>query len=192
MRKKLASRPSSRSSALLALLVLLLAAACRREQRTLVNSPRAADSPVGVVRLSELQPGQKLPDVRVRNGAEERAFDLNEGKRLYGQMNCVGCHAHGGGGIGPPLMDQYWIYGSDAENIRATILEGRPNGMPSYAGKLKDYQVWQLVAYVRSLSGLVPKFAAPSRSDHMVTKNAEQSVKQDTPQEKELPPEPQQ
>src|SRR4029078_298086 len=82
-------------------------------------------------------------------------------------MNGVGCHFHGGGGIGPPLMDNEWIYGSDAAQIFKTIVEGRPNGMPSYKGKLGNQQVWQLGAYVRSLSGLSGSTVSSSREDHM-------------------------
>ena len=92
---------------------------------------------------------------------------MNEGKRLFAWFNCVGCHAHGGGGMGPPLIDERWIYGSAPENIYSTIVEGRPNGMPSFRGKIPDYQVWQLVAYVRALGGLAPKDAAPGRNDEM-------------------------
>ena len=54
------------------------------------------------------------------------------GKQLFSAMNCVGCHFNGGGGMGPPLMDNIWIYGNSIENIAATIREGRPNGMPSF------------------------------------------------------------
>jgi cytochrome c oxidase cbb3-type subunit III len=42
--------------------------------------------------------------------------------------------------------------------------------MPSFKGRLDDQQVWQLVSYVRSLSGLAPMDAAPSRPDHMFVK----------------------
>ena len=44
---------------------------------------------------------------------EESAYAVAEGQKLYEAYNCVGCHAHGGGGIGPPLMDRNWIYGSE-------------------------------------------------------------------------------
>jgi mono/diheme cytochrome c family protein len=54
-------------------------------------------------------------------------------------------------------MDNNWVYGSEPANIYATIVDGRPNGMPSWRGRIPDYQVWELVAYVRALSGLVPK-----------------------------------
>jgi cytochrome c oxidase cbb3-type subunit 3 len=64
-------------------------------------------------------------------------------------------------------MDGGWIHGSEPATIFTVILEGSPNGMPSFRGKIPDDQIWQLVAYVRSLSGLVPPDAAPGRSDHM-------------------------
>ena len=66
--------------------------------------------------------------------------------------------------MGPPLMDQDWIYGSAPANIVATILEGRPNGMPSFRGKIPDNQVWQLAAYVRSMSGQLAKDVSPGRA----------------------------
>jgi cytochrome c oxidase cbb3-type subunit 3 len=160
----------------IALLALLFAlAGCRREQRELRRAAPASDRPGGVVRLAELQPGQPWPEITVRNISEERAYDLSEGKRLYLAYNCNGCHSHGGGGIGPPLMDDFWIYGSHSENIHDTIVEGRPNGMPSFGGKIPDYQVWQITAYVRSMSGLAPRLASPGRPDHMTTKVVEQS-----------------
>src|SRR5581483_11928376 len=97
--------------------------------------------------------------------------------------NCVGCHAHGGGGMGPPLMDQKWIYGSEPEQVYATIMEGRPNGMPSFRGKIPDDQVWKLVAYVRSLSGQTSKTAATGRNDEMRTKPPENSTPTEKPKD---------
>ncbi|MFP5245503.1 MAG: c-type cytochrome [Thermoanaerobaculia bacterium] len=161
--------------------LLLVAVACRREQRELRHAPAASERSGGVVRLSELQPGQPWQEITVRNLSEERAQDLSEGERLYRAYNCNGCHAHGGGGIGPPLMDDYWIYGSHPENIHDTIVEGRPNGMPSFGGKIPDYQIWQIAAYVRSLSGLTPTPASPGRPDHMMTRIAPQSTKEQKP-----------
>lgn len=117
--------------------------------------------PIGIAPASEPTPGS------IKNGYEENAYALFEGERLYNAFNCVGCHFHGGGGIGPPLMDDKWIYGGNPEQIFSTIVQGRPNGMPSFRGKIVDYQVWQIVAYVRSLSGLANPQAAPGRSDQM-------------------------
>ena len=58
--------------------------------------------------------------------------------------------------MGPPLMDSRWVYGSEPENIFATIMQGRPNGMPAFRGRIPQQQVWQIVAYVRSIAGLTP------------------------------------
>jgi cytochrome c oxidase cbb3-type subunit III len=77
---------------------------------------------------------------------------VNTGKRLFQQYNCSGCHSNGGGGMGPDLMDDEWIYGSRLEQIHQTLVDGRPNGMPSWGNKVPDQQLWQLAAYVRSMS----------------------------------------
>jgi cytochrome c oxidase cbb3-type subunit III len=82
----------------------------------------------------------------------DNAVAVNDGKRLFGQYNCSGCHSNGGGGIGPSLMDDEWIYGDRLEQIHQTLVEGRPNGMPAWGGKIPDPQLWELSAYVRSMS----------------------------------------
>jgi cytochrome c oxidase cbb3-type subunit 3 len=103
-------------------------------------------------------------------------------------MNCVGCHAHGGGGMGVALMDNKWAYGSQPEQIFASIVEGRPNGMPSFRGKIVDHQVWQLVAFVRSMSGLASPAAASGRADDMAGATPPSSMPKQTPQNSSLPP----
>ena len=162
---------------------LSLVAACKREERGLRVDPPSA-SRINSKTLSELKPGasQGLTPgaspqiVTAKNEFEENAFSMSEGKRLYVWFNCVGCHAHGGGGMGPPLKDAKWLYGSEPDQIFATIVEGRPNGMPSFRGKIPDYEVWQLVAYVRSMSGQVSKDAAPGRDDDMNARKPEQAT----------------
>jgi len=100
---------------------------------------------------------------------DNNAPAIGEGQLLFTQMNCVGCHAHGGGGMGPALMDEKWRYGGRIDQIASTIAEGRPNGMPSWRGKLTDDQIWKLAAYVRSLSGQPSKDAVSSRAEGMST-----------------------
>lgn len=159
---------------------------CKREERGFRVEPPSANR-INSKRLVELQPGGLTPNAPVKNEYEENAYALNEGKRLYEWYNCAGCHAHGGGDIGPPLMDDTWLYGSNPEQIFSTVVEGRPNGMPSFRGKIPDYQVWQLVAYVRSMSGNVPKDAAPSRSDDMNVTKPEQQTTKEKPKDSSLP-----
>lgn len=98
---------------------------------------------------------------------ERNAYQISQGQELFSQMNCVGCHQFGGGGMGPALMGAEWRYGGRIEQIAATIAEGRPNGMPAWRGKLTENQIWQLSAYVRSLSGQVRKDAVSARADEV-------------------------
>ena len=166
---------------------VIMTFACQREERGFRVVPPSS-SRINSKRLSDLQPGVPPGAYQpVKNEYEENAVALNDGKRLFTWFNCVGCHAHGGGGMGPPLMDDQWIYGSEPDQIFATIVEGRPNGMPSFRGKIPDYQVWQLAGYVRSLSRQVAKDVAPGRNDAMSTKKPEQSSEQKQPLDSSLP-----
>jgi cytochrome c oxidase cbb3-type subunit III len=156
------------------------AIACEREARRFnARPPSAARGPS--VREVELEPGPSTRNAEVRGPYEGNAYGVSEGKRLYNQMNCSGCHFQGGGGIGPPLMDAEWIYGSAPQNIFETIVEGRPNGMPAFRGRLGNDQVWQLVAYVRSMSGLLAKDVASGRNDDMQVRSQEQSAPKTAP-----------
>jgi cytochrome c oxidase cbb3-type subunit III len=155
-------------------LCLIVVGGCKREERQFQVNPPSASVLQGL-KLSELQPGPVVTNPPVKNKYESNAQALADGKRLFSAFNCVGCHANGGGGMGPALMDDKWIYGSNPEQIYATITQGRPNGMPSFGGKVPEYQVWQLAAYVRSISGLVPKDAAPGRNDDMKANPPENS-----------------
>lgn len=104
------------------------------------------------VRQIELQPGQVIPAVALQNPYEGNENAIAEGRRLYNWYNCSGCHFAGGGGIGPPLMDEEWIYGGEPQQILDSIMEGRADGMPSYRGKLPMDHAMLIVAYVRALS----------------------------------------
>ncbi|HEX6048143.1 MAG TPA: c-type cytochrome [Gemmatimonadaceae bacterium] len=104
------------------------------------------------VRTSTLRAGATVVDVAARNPYEGDDRAVAEGRRLYGEMNCLGCHGGaGGGGMGPPFADAEWIYGSNPENIVQSILQGRPNGMPAFGGKLPESEAWKVAAFVRSL-----------------------------------------
>jgi cytochrome c oxidase cbb3-type subunit III len=139
---------------------------CEREKREFIAPASSIDLASGIPTTS-FQPGGSNPQTNYVNESEERAYDLSRGQELYEQFNCVGCHAHGGGDKGPALMDDKWIYGYRPDQIYASIVQGRPNGMPAFGGKIPESEVWKIVAYVRSLSGFTSKSVAPARSDHM-------------------------
>lgn len=150
--------------------LLVTTASCEREDRRLNSQQPAA--PAQMIAQSALQPGPTMSIDTVEGPYDDNAYSTSEGQQLFQQMNCSGCHANGGGGMGPALMDDEWIYGSRPDQIFASIAEGRPNGMPTWKSRLNNQQIWRLVAYIRSLSALTPKGARPSREDHMMTKPA--------------------
>jgi cytochrome c oxidase cbb3-type subunit 3 len=166
--------------------VCLFVASCEREERKFTQPP--ANFKSYDVTMSAIHPGSPGLPQPVKPETEEHAYDTNEGKRLFMQYNCSGCHANGGGGMGPPLMDAKWIYGANSENIYSTIVEGRPNGMPSFRHKIADSQVLQIVAYVRSMSGQLRKDVEPTRSDTMNARRSEQRTERKTPQQTTAPP----
>jgi cytochrome c oxidase cbb3-type subunit 3 len=160
--------------------VMLLLSACEREARRF-DETAAQAAPAEAKSESALHAGGRPAATRRANPAEDNAYAVAQGKRLFTWFNCVGCHAHGGGGSGPALMDDKWLYGHAPANIYASIVEGRPNGMPSFGGKIPEAQVWQLVAYVRSMRGLVRSDVAPGRNDGMQATEPEGRREKATP-----------
>jgi cytochrome c oxidase cbb3-type subunit 3 len=159
--------PCRRRNPLVWLLLGALAlAGCEREDREYRGVPLPESGPA-TVPLSTLTPGAPSAPPGDPRGAqyEHNAYHIGQGQRLFRWFNCVGCHANGGGDIGPPLMDDQWRYGGDMQHIYASIAQGRPNGMPAFGGRIPQQQIWQLAAYVRSLSGNAPKDAVPSRNE---------------------------
>ena len=155
----------SHTTLLAALLLALPLAGCEREQRNYHQLPAAAarqDS----VHLTNLVPGEPQVKTPTLSPYQENAYGIGEGKRLYAAYNCAACHGvNGGGAIGPALIDDKWIYGFSPDQIYATISQGRPDGMPSFGGHITTQQIWQLAAYVESMSGQVKATSAPSRND---------------------------
>jgi cytochrome c oxidase cbb3-type subunit 3 len=147
-------------------------AGCEREQRHFQAETHNATPTPTTVRESTNQPAVAQGG-HVRSAEnnvsmyDDNAYAVSEGRRLYHWYNCSGCHANGGGSIGPPLMDSEWRYGSDPASLFATIMKGRPNGMPSFGGHIPEDQVWKIVAYVRAMGGGVRTDVATSRGDTM-------------------------
>ena len=171
---------SSRCPArVLALGLIAALCGCQRENRQDWNKPHAravpATSPDTV-----FPGGAAVPPLNAQAASfDGNAHAIARGQQLFATMNCSGCHSHGGGGMGPALMDDKWLYGGRIDQIAASIMEGRPNGMPSWRGKLTDQQMWQLAAYVRSLSGQVRKDAVSARADEVSNTPPQTQVKRE-------------
>lgn len=82
------------------------------------------------------------------------AFEFSEsaaenGETVYNQ-NCIACHgAEMEGGIGPSFVDEEWIHGGQASDIRGIIRNGvAEKGMVAWEGILSPEQINQVTAYV--------------------------------------------
>jgi cytochrome c oxidase cbb3-type subunit III len=158
---------------------------CKREERALISErPPNIETQRSRYELGVAQNGESA---RVQTWFDQNSWSMSQGEQLYFAFNCVGCHAHGGGGMGPALMDAKWIYGSEPQQIYGSIVYGRPNGMPSFHEKIPDAQVWQIVAYIRSMSGLADQSAANPRDDHMKGATPPNSLPASTPHGASLP-----
>jgi cytochrome c oxidase cbb3-type subunit 3 len=163
---------SNVAASLVVAIAVAVASGCEREARRLDKTATEPNPRAQADAISDLQPGQVGRGLRATAASgtydEHNAYAVAQGKRYYRWFNCAGCHAQGGGAIGPALMDENWIYGKDPDAIFATIMEGRPNGMPSYRGRIPEEEAWQIVAYVRSMSGLISSDAAPNRGEGLL------------------------
>jgi cytochrome c oxidase cbb3-type subunit 3 len=125
------------------------------------TAPSAGRGP-NEVSVTGLFPNGGAPPPQDPIGArfEGNKLAIANGEELFGQMNCSGCHFNGGGGMGPALMSGHWRYGGRIEQIYESIAQGRPNGMPSWQFSLGPTQMWDLAAYVKSLSAPAPSSAS--------------------------------
>ncbi len=82
---------------------------------------------------------------------------IKAGKKLFA-LNCAVCHAaDGGGGVGPNLVDDYWIHGGSVNDVFKTIKYGVPEkGMISWKDQMNPSKMQQMTAYILSLKGTVP------------------------------------
>jgi cytochrome c oxidase cbb3-type subunit 3 len=136
---------------LLLVAAALLTVACERQQGLTPLAGNLTERHQVTERRAGPPPDTPSPRAADRTDKPDEQT-LSEGRRLYNQYNCSGCHAAGGGAIGPALIDDEWIYGDGLEHIFHTIVEGRPQGMPAYRGRISDGQIRTIAQYVQSLA----------------------------------------
>lgn len=92
-------------------------------------------------------------NANMKNPLSDDPDAVQRGMRDFSTFNCSGCHAdNGGGGMGPSLSNDKWIYRSSPANIYLSIVQGRSAGMPAFGAMLPDRTVWELVAYIQSIA----------------------------------------
>ena len=94
-----------------------------------------------------------LKPLLVQNPYEGDTRAIGVGGQLFVGYNCMDCHgADGSGAMGPSFQDGRWHFGGSPGEVFESIYQGRPDGMPSWGGRISNDQIWMLTAYVRSLS----------------------------------------
>ena len=88
------------------------------------------------------------------NPFAKSAAAVLEGRKLYFSYGYVACHDMGGdGGMGKPLIDDEWKFGSDDKTLFKLVRDEIPQQtMPNVIGKsMTDEEVWKVLLYVRSV-----------------------------------------
>ena len=128
------------------LLPALLAMAGCNSNRSAASAALPSPTNVGPI------PGPQAAALGAVNPLSGDAVAMQDGRRLFDWYNCSGCHGgHGGGGMGPSLRDRTWLYGDRDDQIFDSIAEGRSKGMPAWGSKIPSNQIWELVAYIKSM-----------------------------------------
>jgi cytochrome c oxidase cbb3-type subunit III len=119
----------------------------------------------GWTSVGALQAQQRAADERYGPlFAQYRAVPVDElmnnqaamrmGQRLFAN-NCAQCHgAAGTGSMGfPNLTDGEWQWGGSAEQIHATLMNGRLAAMPGWSNVLDEYGIRDVTEFVVQMSG---------------------------------------
>jgi cytochrome c oxidase cbb3-type subunit III len=127
-----------------AFLMAIATAGCNQQpvEAAPMGAPPAVRVPMGPV------PGPgKVGNLPV-NPYEGNQVAMAEGRQFFVWYNCAGCHGgHGGGGMGPTLRG---LDKPDAK-IFSIISHGTDKGMPAWGTKLPESQIWEIVAYIKSM-----------------------------------------
>jgi PQQ-dependent dehydrogenase (methanol/ethanol family) len=99
----------------------------------------------------------------VVNPLAGNAAAIQAGGRLFDGF-CADCHGSGGAGTGkgPAVNTGTFKHGGDDAGVFRTIKNGVPGTEMDANPNVPDQQIWQLVAYIRSLAPATPDRGAPS------------------------------
>jgi cytochrome c oxidase cbb3-type subunit 3 len=136
-------------------LIAVIAAGPRAPLQASTPNATTKDSLRFVAHPEHIPPGFPSHDrpLALANPYEGNANALKTGSQLYISYNCIDCHgADGSGAMGPSLADARWHFGGSPAEVFESIYQGRPDGMPTWGGRIPHDHIRILDTYVRSLS----------------------------------------
>lgn len=96
---------------------------------------------------------QRVADVDEQN-TKRPYTPLDHGREIYDKM-CATCHGASGSGRGtrpgPSLQRAEFTYGKTKDDIKKSIRDGRPDGMPFFHHVLSEEEIEAVTIYVLSL-----------------------------------------
>ena len=113
---------------------------------------------------------EKAEKGSLKNPNADPAAVAEAGQKVYMSAGCNGCHGGtGGGGMGPPLSNEIWIYGSDDDTLFRLIALGsdglKAQGfnrkgseavvgpMPPHGGIVKSNgDMWKIISWIRKIN----------------------------------------
>ncbi len=136
----------------------------------------SAEGPVEPAAAPAQTSAETVPAAEIK--ALKDAESLAEGKAIF-TKNCVSCHgAHGEGGIGPNMTDDYWLHGPKMSQMVHTITVGVPaKGMIPWRGTLKEDQIIKVASYLRTLRGTNPPNAKAPQGE--LVENMDEIISQE-------------
>ena len=121
---------------------------------------------IALLVATNLAAQSERPEEQV-NPLAGNAQAIAAGQALY-TRTCAVCHGQGAqGDRGPSLVSGAWAHGgADGEIFLSSRAGVRGTQMPAFAQFTAD-QIWQIVAYIRSMNHEEPQSATPVRSDEI-------------------------
>ena len=115
---------------------------------------------LGVIFLLPILPlVAQLPEQKVipKNNPFQAPADLARGKTIF-LGHCAPCHGpEGNGGKGANLAQPVLPRGADDATLFMTIQDGIPGTEMPKAWEMTDHELWQVVAFVRTLGRVTPE-----------------------------------
>ena len=157
-------------------LVLVLAAGCLWAQEEKKETPPPAGAATTAAPAAPHPATISAEDKARKNPVKFTEVSVDRGKKIYGTQ-CALCHGDKGDGKGelagdmkltlPDLAKPDTLKGRTDGELFA-IIGGWKDPMPSQAGRLTDTHRWNLVNYLRALSGKVPEKSTGKELDENV------------------------
>jgi cytochrome c551 len=92
--------------------------------------------------------GTPVANIAYTSVSTDEKGDPVNGRKVFLRENCYGCHGgRAGGGMCPSLRDDR----PDEGDVEDAVLNGRPQGMPSFRTRVTAREILDLAAYFDSL-----------------------------------------